>query len=72
MALTVLIEYLIVTGQDVFVIFAHKSLCFRDESLLASDAVRAEDHQHRKRGLRLDGKLSGHAYRIADKLSLAS
>ena len=44
LALTVLIEYLVVTSQDVLVIFAHESLDLRDDPLLASDAVRAEDH----------------------------
>ena len=44
LALTVLIEYLVVTGQDVLVILAHESLDFWDDPLLASDAVRAKDH----------------------------
>ena len=52
--------------------FAHESLGFWNEPLVASNAVRAKDHQHRKWSLRLLGKFIGHAYRSADKLSLAS
>ena len=44
LALTILIEYLIVACQDFFVIVAHERLGFRDETLLACDTVRAKDH----------------------------
>ena len=72
LAFTILIKYPIVLGQDFFMIFAHKSLSFWDESIVTSDAVRAKNHQHCKWRFRLVGKLIGHAYRTAEKLSLSS
>ena len=72
LALTVLIKYLVESGSNFLLVFAHESLGFWNEPRLASDAVRVDDHEHRKWSLRLIGKFIGHAYRVAEKMSLST